>query len=150
MESFPLQTTTTSRKKILKVIQDQNSQTMNSSYAEFATTAFSHLFYALSGQKCPFQRVNCTLLMVWVRQMGVPSSTLLSHPFPGPSAACIFWANWKCLSCHEWSTASPQEKGRIQSGQPFNNGMSTAHLQRERIWLLPLLLKEDLWLIIIQ
>lgn len=37
MESFPLQTTTTSREKIFKVTQDQNSQTMNSNNIEFAT-----------------------------------------------------------------------------------------------------------------
>lgn len=151
MESFPLQTSTTSRKKILKVIQDQNSQTLNSNNVEFATYSIFTPFLCPLWAKVPISMSELYTANAMSQANGSSQFHTVIPSLSRPICSTYLLSQLEMPKL-PWAILSltPRKKGRIQSGQPLNNGTSTAHLQTERIWPLPVSLKEDLWLIIIQ
>lgn len=149
MESFPLQTTTTSRKKILKVFQDQNSQTTNSNNVEFATYSIFTPFLCPLRAKVPIPMSELYTASGMSQANGSSQFHTVIPSLSRPIYSVYLLSQLEMPKLPRATHSLTLRKKRIQSGQPLNNGTSTAHLQRERIWLLPVSLK-DLWLIIIQ
>lgn len=149
VESFPLQTTTTSRKKILKVFQDQNSQTTNSNNVEFATYSIFTPFLCPLRAKVPIPTSELYTASGMSQANGSSQFHTVIPSLSRPIYSVYLLSQLEMPKLPRATHSLTLRKKRIQSGQPLNNGTSTAHLQRERIWLLPVSLK-DLWLIIIQ